>query len=216
LATLPRRPTAVATLNRLFGAAEALFAQGGNSEFGVGDVARQAGLAVGTLYTRFEDKDSFLRAFWHQFYDRALSYADESLSPARWAGQPLAAVVRAMVTMVVRNYRQRKALLCALTMYVRGSSDQEFRRRAAEFNARFIQQFTSLILERRDEIAHPEPWVAVRVGLTMVDGAAKERILFDADQVLRGRLDDDRFIDEMTRAFVSYLRGSSTSPPSKL
>ena len=61
-ATAPRRPQArgLATRERLIAAAESLFSRQGFEGTSIGDVARKAGVGVGTVYHHFVDKRALL------------------------------------------------------------------------------------------------------------------------------------------------------------
>ncbi|HEV8613650.1 MAG TPA: helix-turn-helix domain-containing protein, partial [Gemmatimonadales bacterium] len=63
-------------MNRLFGAVEQVIAERGVADLTVQEVAARAGLAVGTLYTRFAGKDALLRAFTADFFGRARRTAE--------------------------------------------------------------------------------------------------------------------------------------------
>ncbi len=58
----PRQARSQASRDRLLAAVEQVIAERGVARLTVQDVARRAGLATGTLYTRFANKDALLRA----------------------------------------------------------------------------------------------------------------------------------------------------------
>src|SRR6185437_2531635 len=62
------QPRSRATMGRLLAAVEEAIAERGVASLTVQEVARRAGLAAGTLYTRFAGKDALLRAFTIAFF----------------------------------------------------------------------------------------------------------------------------------------------------
>src|SRR5690242_8232659 len=91
----PRQARSRASLGRLTAALEDVIAERGVANLTVHEVARRAGLAVGTLYTRFAGKDALLRAFTVAFFGRARRTADALLDDARWRALPPADLVAA-------------------------------------------------------------------------------------------------------------------------
>lgn len=71
-ASAPRRPQArgLATRERLISAAETLFARQGYDGTSIGDVARRAGVGVGTVYHHFVDKQALLLELIDRWGDR--------------------------------------------------------------------------------------------------------------------------------------------------
>jgi AcrR family transcriptional regulator len=192
-------------VNRLFGAVEQVIAERGVADLTVQEVAARAGLAVGTLYTRFAGKDALLRAFTADFFGRARRTAETVLDHSRWGDLPPRELVLAVVRMLVRSYRAKRGLLRALHLYVRAHPDSQLRTLAASFTAEFVRRLTELLLRHRKAIAHPEPERAVLLGFLMVDGGARETILFGDGRPAELAVPDDELIEALTQAYCRFL-----------
>jgi AcrR family transcriptional regulator len=192
-------------MGRLLSAVEDVIAQRGVASLTVQEVARQAGLAVGTLYTRFASKDALLRAFTVAFFGRARRTADALLDDPRWRALPARELVTALVRVLVKSYRAKRGLLRALHLYVRTHPDTEFQDQAAAFNRELVQRLTALLLLRRDAMAHPAPDRAVLLGFLIVDAAAKETILFGDARPADLTLPDDELIDVLSEVYCRQL-----------
>ncbi len=201
----PRQARSQASLDRLLAAAEQVIAERGVARLTVQDVASRAGLAAGTLYTRFANKDALLRAFTAAFFDRARRTADALLDDARWRGMPLRQLVAAIVRTLVKSYRAKRPLLRALHLYVRTHPDADFRTEAAAFNSDFVRRLTNLLLHHRGAMAHPDPDRAVLIGLLIVDAAAKETILFGDGRPASLAVSDDELAETLTRLYCDLL-----------
>jgi len=70
-------------------AAEEVIAERGAGGLTVVEVARRAGTAVGTIYTRFPDKDTLLRTLHDQLLARASVTADAVFDPSRRRNLPV-------------------------------------------------------------------------------------------------------------------------------
>jgi AcrR family transcriptional regulator len=223
----PKQARSRRTLDRLLDATEAVLADAGLEGATVPSIAARAGLSVGVVYRRFQDKDALLRATYERFFARALEGNRAALAPERWEGVGAGAVVAAVVAGVVRGHVQHRALLRALLAYAESHHDPGFRRRVTALNAAAAAQMTALLDARRTEVTHPEPALALGVALGMVGatlhrwiqtegvepGSSAER---SADETGRGDgllddIDAARLSAELTRMVVAYLGVRSTS-----
>src|SRR5690242_9719921 len=110
----PTQPRSRATMDRLLAAVEESIAEGGVASLTVQEVARRAGVATGTLYTKFANKDALLRAFTLAFFTRARRAADSLFEDQRWRALPPRDLVAALVRVLVKSYRAKQRLLHAL------------------------------------------------------------------------------------------------------
>ncbi len=77
------------------GAAEEVFAEQGLHSAHVGDIARRAGVAVGTLYNYYEDRDSLLAALLGERGEELVATFASAIASA--AGKPLKKQLQAYV-----------------------------------------------------------------------------------------------------------------------
>lgn len=192
-------------MSRLFGAVEQVIAERGVADLTVIEVASGAGLAVGTLYTRFAGKDALLRAFAEDFFGRARRTAETVLDDSRWGDLQARELVTAVVRMLVRSYRAKRGLLRALHLYVRSHPDSELRALATGFTAEFVRRLTELLLRHPKAIAHPAPERAVLLGFLMVDAGARDTILFADGRPTELAVSDPELIDALTQAYCRFL-----------
>lgn len=201
----PRQERSRQTMQRLMAAAGEVIAERGVNGLTVGEVARRAGTAVGTLYARFHDKDTFLRTFHDRFFAQAVTTADAAFDRSRWQNLPVRELLAMCVRLVVKDYRARRGQLRALLLYVRTHHDPVFQTQAERSNLRFFAQLKGLVLSRRSEIRHPDPERAILVALMMIDGAAKEAILFGEARPASLSVSDTQLATELTRAICAHL-----------
>ncbi|KQU38397.1 MULTISPECIES: TetR/AcrR family transcriptional regulator [unclassified Rhodococcus (in: high G+C Gram-positive bacteria)] len=81
----PLRRDAAENRRRLLDAARTVFAERG-MDAGVEDVARTAGVGVGTLYRRFPTKDALVAELVHEFMENAVSLARDAGSVSGGGG----------------------------------------------------------------------------------------------------------------------------------
>ena len=123
-----------------------------------------------------------------------------------WDALPLEAVVQEFVRTVVRQHRRHRGTLRALvgrTIAGAGAGCP-----SAELEAPPSTRLLGHLIGRRSEIGHPDPDVAVHLGLAMVTGAVRERVLFpelSASARPAAPVTDAVLVEELSRALVAFL-----------
>jgi AcrR family transcriptional regulator len=193
----------VETRQRLMDSAEELMAEKGFADVPVAEIARRAGFSVGAVYARFRDKAGVLRCLRERFWDEVRATVEAALTPERWQGATVPEIAHETIAFMVQGHRDRVGIL----REIMGSAhaDPEVGVRLEEMIAHVCQKLTSLLLDRADEIGHPEPVLAVKFGFRLLLGVMKETILFGCAGTHGVPSSDERLTEELTRAFLGYL-----------
>jgi len=189
----------------LLEAAELVLARDGVDGATIPAIAEKAGVAVGSVYRRFPDKDALLRAVYDRFFDGALESNRAALNEATFAGVSAEKIITVVINGMVRGYRLNRPLLRALLLYAQSHDDPAFRRHATHLRTEAFRLIADLLEKRSKELRHPHPREAVNFALTVVGLTIQGLITQDERG---GRLDDDDLVPELTRMVTSYL-GSS-------
>jgi AcrR family transcriptional regulator len=197
------------TVERLLRAADALFVERGIAEVGVAELAARAGVAVGTFYGRFADKEAFLQAWFDASYARGTTQLDAAALRAEAADATPAALVRAYVAARARAYRERRAVLRAVGAYARAHDDPHLHRRRAELGALATRALGELVAPAlaaagRGRGRAPEER-ALAFAVWLVAATLQDAIVFADRRSPTLRLTDDELVDELTRAVLGYL-----------
>lgn len=206
--TLQRRSEA--TRARLLDAAEALLAAAGVEACTVPAIAERAGVAVGSVYRRFPDKDALLRAVHDRFFERTGALNLAAFDPNACRDVATADLVAALVGGLVAGYRANRGILAALIRYAESHPDPTFRRTADQARDRTLVSIRAMIVERVGDIGHQTPGPAVDFLMAVLATVARAAIL-DQRPVLRTRT-DEQLTKELTRLAVGYL---GVGPPPK-
>ena len=78
-------------------------------------------------------------------------------------------------------------------------------KRKEDLVAHIGERMHSLLLDRTDQIGHPNPDVAIGFALRLVLGALEQAILFGDAGVYGIPTSDEKLAAELTRAFLGYL-----------
>ena len=201
----PQQARSRATLHRFLEAALELLGERRFEEASVAEIARRARASVGAFYGRFADKEALLGFLNDRLFEQGREQWDALLAPARWRGRSAAEIVEAVVGRIVERRRAHRGLLRALSLYARSRPDPRFSRHAHAMNRHVQRKLQQLLLERRREIAHPDPRRAIAFGLLLVDGATREAILFGEAARLPGKPSDGVLRRELCAAWLAYL-----------
>jgi AcrR family transcriptional regulator len=100
------------TARAILEAAEAVFADEGLHAARMERIASRAGVAVGTLYNHFEDKDALLRSLAESSREALLARVDGALAAAH--GQDVRARLRAFLSALAAHAREHGRFLAVL------------------------------------------------------------------------------------------------------
>jgi AcrR family transcriptional regulator len=201
----PQQARSRATLHRFLESAIELLGERRFEEASVAEIARRARSSVGAFYARFEGKEALLTYLNDQLFEEGRRLWDEFLAPERWEGQGARAIVEAVVARLVERRRANLGLLRSLSLYARSRPEPRFTAHAHAMNRHVHHKLAELLLERRREMAHPDPEQAIAFGLLIVDGATREAILFGESARLPGKPSDGVVARELSAAWLAYL-----------
>lgn len=204
----PKQRRSHETLGRFLRAAEELLEEKSFVDVSVSDIAKRAGSSVGAFYSRFEGKEAVLDCLRDAFERDTAGQARDLLeahdTPRGGNPPPLESAIGEFVGLLIRQHRAHRGTLRALvgqTIAGHGGTGA---------GREWISPFplVEIIRKRRSEIDHPNPDVAVRVGLGMVLSAIRERVLFPELSGGAGHgagVTDAVFADELARSLAGLL-----------
>ena len=204
----PQQARSRESLRKLLKAAAEVLGQHGVEGTTIPRIARHAGLTPGAVYRRFRDKDALLEAVILGILERQEERMKTGLTPAVAAQIPLPVFAEQVIGGMVISYRMNAPLLRALRQFVQGRVHTPFWRKATRLETRSYQRIVDLFLSHSNEIPHPDPRIAVSLGLMMVVATLFELVVLPTDLgPMKAFLpkDDPALKRELTRAFLSYL-----------
>jgi len=205
------------SLRKLLDAAIVVLGQYGLDGATIPRIAKQAGLTPGSVYRRFQDKDALLETAILEILERQEDTMKTSLAPLATAKVPLEEFAGKIIRGMVGAYRANAGLLRGMRQFMQGRTHTAFGKKASILEAAHFQRTVDLFLLYGKEITHPNPRMAVSLGLMMVVGTLYHVVVWPREQKkwLRDMLppDDDALAAEVTRAFLSYLGGESRPRP---
>ena len=204
----PQQARSRRTLERIVQAALDILEQDGPGGLTVQAVVSRARSSVGSFYARFAGKEDLLRYLGERMWEEAAARWEEALASRRWDELELDALIEGSVSVLAEVTRTGGRHLRALAGT--GAGEAAFRR----FRGQVLDGMARLLLDRAAEIVHPDPSLAVRVGLQAVVG-----ILDAADLPEGAGAGDAVLAEEAARLLRAYLKPSPATaegPPEQV
>ena len=204
----PQQERSRESLRKLLKAATEVLGQRGVDGTTIPRIAQHAGLTPGAVYRRFRDKDALLEAAILGILERQDERLKAGTTPAMAAKIPLEVFAEQLVGGMVTTYRANAALLRACRQFTQTRTDTEFARNATKLEVRSFERVVDLVLAGRKDIRHPNPRIAVALGLVMIISTLYDLVVMPIhlwewkDQLPK---DDQALKRELTRAFLSYV-----------
>jgi len=161
----PQQSRSRRTLERLVRASLEILEKEGPAGLTVHNVVARAKSSVGSFYARFRGKDDLLDYLGEHVWQEALDRWNDSLASHDWSALELPQLIEGAVTLLADAQRSRAMYLEALDRIAGGRNDAY-----AEFRRHLLAGLERLLLARASEMDHPNPALAVRLGLRGVMG----------------------------------------------
>lgn len=192
----PRQARSAATLARVLQAAEEIVSSSGLDEMTITGVAERAGVSVGTIYRRFEDKEQLINALSERMLDRREDYVAQRL---RTAEPSLSGVMNAYAQALLESFADSGNLFPQL-LRARGT-------KPPDRGARTITEIHRLLLEAAapytDEIRRSDPRAALNTAARAILGACFHNSV--RPDSATGEEAQRRYADELSDMAIAYL-----------
>lgn len=192
----PRQARSAATLARVVKAAEDIAASAGLEEMTIAGVAERAGVSVGTIYRRFEDKEQLITALTERMLERREEYVAERL---RAAEPSLSGVMDAYAHALLQSFADNSTLFPEL-LRARGAG-------AMDRGARTIVTIHGLLLEAAAPYAHQirraDPEAALDTAARAILGACFHNSV--RPDSATGEAAQRQYADELGDMAMAYL-----------
>jgi len=202
----PQQERSRRTLEKLLTATVQVLEQHGLEGATIPRIAERAGVSVGSVYRRFEDKDALFKAAFLALVEQSGAANRKNLTPEVFAGMTLEAITRALIHAMVRQFRMHPGLLKALEDFLEHHPDVVFRERVLELIAENYGRIAGVLLLCRDRMTHANPeraaLFAILTAVTVIQARTLEN---DSVWDKVAALDDKELEREATDLVVAYL-----------
>jgi AcrR family transcriptional regulator len=162
-------------------------------------IVDRAGSSVGSFYARFTGKDDLLTYLGERMWREASERWDQALATRDWSTLGLRELADGSVRLLWETAGSRVAALKALDRAPGGMNDAY-----EAFRGHLLRGISGLLLDRRQEMSHRDPELAVQVGLRAVLGIVEHDRGTEADR--------EQMTGEAVTMLLSYLAPSEPLP----
>lgn len=192
----PQQARSAATLARVLRAAEEIASLSGLDEMTIAGVADRAGVSVGTIYRRFDDKEQLVTALTEQMLERREEYVAEQLHAAE---PSLSGVMDAYARALLQSFADSSNLFPEL-LRARGG-------KSLDRGARTITEIHRLLLEAAApyaaQIRRSNPEAALDTAARAILGACFHNSV--RPDPVTGEAARAQFADELSDMAIAYL-----------
>lgn len=202
----PKQQRSRETLARLLEATIKVVKVHGLSGTTIPRIAQAAKVAPASVYRRFRDKESLLRAAFLDALERS-SAVNAAAIPPLVKGRTIEWIAGSIARSLIEQYRAQPALMRAMVRFVEGDDDQAFRERAMSLIVANAQVLVDTIVKGfRKHIRHKNPRRAVTFVILVMANVVETRALeeFSLWHTMLP-LSDDELVAELKHLFLAYL-----------
>jgi AcrR family transcriptional regulator len=200
----PQQARSRESMNQMLDAAAQILETKTFEELTIAEVVQQAGTSVGAFYGRFKDKDGLLQALDERFFQEFEEAITALLTPSNWAGKSISYIIEGVTRLLVQTYSKQKGVLRSLNLKARLYGDTRFKKREQRAWTELFPRLQNALLAHQNEILHPNPSLATRLGFQQLFFTMREILLWEP---LRDDIPyvEEELIAELTRAYLAYL-----------
>jgi AcrR family transcriptional regulator len=200
----PRQARSRRGQERVLDTFAAMLAQQPFERITMADLARRAGVAVTSIYARFEDKRALVLALHERHVAETMQHTNTLLDPGRWEGADLETIVRGVVARIVAHQRPRAHLLRAALVV----NDRDVEARVAQLMRHGSERLAVLLRPHLGHVPRRERDRLVDFALRAVVAVLQQRLMFPHTEPGRYRLSHA----ELTRRLGDLLLATLRNP----
>jgi len=200
----PQQARSQRSLERVLTAGAEILAEQGYDGFTITDVAVHAGVSVGMIYKRFENKAAFFEAILIREQARIVAEENQRLEAAAASATSLADFISTAIRAIADITRREGRLTRVFNE--RSVAEPELLKHP-EAGRPAPRLFARLLLERRAEVRHPDPEQAADMAFWLCDSALDRRVNTPFWRHWDPDADNDwpRFVDSLVYAVQRFL-----------
>jgi AcrR family transcriptional regulator len=203
LFSAPKQRRSREGLNRVLIAATELLQEVGYEDMQLTEVGRRARVGIGSIYARVGSKHGLLLFVQAKMIDDMKADQKELLDPLQSSALSLDELVFHATAAIGEMFRRHESLL--RVFMIRGDFDESVISVASDANFQLAEVFAEVLLQRRAQITHPDPPLAVDVCFRLVYDSLARRILRGPSFESKRPISWDELMSELAVACGSYL-----------
>lgn len=209
-ARVPKQKRSRVSFDRAMDAAVELLVERRSEAFTLGEVAERAGLSTGSIYGRVDSKDDLLRAAHAREMTRITAEQRRVFSKPPPPDESLPQVTARLVRTLGDLLRQNAPVLAPFMMLA--NHDSAVADLGKFGHDEMAEAFRAVLLQRRDQILHPDPERAVTWSCTVVYSVLARWLGLGSEPEAAGEGEWELILADLSEMVTAFLlRGASAS-----
>lgn len=193
----PQQKRSIDKKDKIIEAAYGLFCSSGYYKTTTPEVAKNAGVSIGTLYSYFQDKNDLFMAVLDRYEGRFDALRSEALRKLEDKGIPLRDSMRALILALVAIHEESKALNDEMKVLYRTDPSVAAHMDAQDEKIRAAILGSFRANEERMSFGDPE---AAAIFIADLIGATVDRVVFG-----KTRVEPSRIVDVAVKALSAFV-----------
>ena len=199
----PKQERSRLRFERVQDAAVGLLVERGPDAFTLAEVCTRADASVSAIYNRVKSKDDLIRIIHEREMARIDRDTAKILREADLRTGQLSEAVAELIQRMTRVLRANAAVMRPFMLLA--ITDKEISVRGKVSHQLMVDQFVELLSQRRDEIRHPDPTLAIEWCYTLIYSVIGRRLGFH-NSMESALVDDwDPLMKNLTYTVTAYL-----------
>ncbi|WP_216907436.1 TetR/AcrR family transcriptional regulator [Nocardia noduli] len=199
---LPKQQRSRESWARILDAGVAVIEEGGYDAFTIAAVCERADVAPRAIYERVNTKEGLFLAVYEHGLSGLLRSQDTLLSVERWQECDTEQLIHGTVAAIAQMFTSHAAFLRSVILI--GGVHPEIYRRGSINTRALGEAVTAVLIQARDDIAHPDPEAAIRMSFDMIFSSLVMRTTYGR-AFLGPPIDDDTYVRRLSQMIRSYL-----------
>lgn len=198
----PRQARSQASQERVLEAFALMLAKQPFEAITMAELARRAGVAMTSIYARFEDKRALVLALHERHVEETKELTDALLDPERWRDADLETIVRGVIAHVVGRQQARAPLLRTVLLV----NDRDVERRVAHLMEHGSERLAALLRPHLRGVSADVRDRRVDFAFRAVLAVLQQQLLFPTTEPGRFRFTDKELTRRLGDLFLALVR----------
>lgn len=173
----PQQSRSQKTLERILSSSTSLISVKSYDDLSIAEIASSARISVGGFYSRFENKE----ALFSRLVERLGQETEDRITAALaadWSKTSLQQLLFFVVNNNAEIYEKYRGVLTAVHIKTRGSQRPKDESARHTYNQNIVARMETLLLIKRDDIAHGRPRMAIRTAIACMTAMLRDAVVF--------------------------------------
>ena len=181
------------TMDQVYRSLDVLLRERTFDQLTIADLANHAGVAVGSIYARFKDKNALLTGAYLSACNEAEHCLARLSSPSRWHGHDDGKMLHAIISAIDRFYRQKGHILVAALL----GNVTEIEAKRVDLWQQAFDSFAELLKDRHPGTDPAMLKLVVQIAIRFVTSVMQQAMIIGQVNQWKGRVSNKLIIDEL-------------------